>query len=190
MKRTLIIAALVSSTAVAGQAATELQRNELQQFLPNVDVSTLSDSRVDSLVGVMHGGGSRSEREATMRGLVADDNPVTMDARGATVSELRTFAPDVDFSRFTDAELAQATSILHGSGSASERRATLRSFELSDRAITTDPLTDAEVSTIRSYAPGIDLTTLSDEEVLRIQTAISGGDTNEIQTVISSITES
>ncbi|MGP6089970.1 hypothetical protein [Antarctobacter jejuensis] len=187
MKRTLMIAALVSSTALSAQAATETDRAQIEQFLPNVDASTLTDTQVDSLVGIMYSGDSRSDKVAAMRGLVGAENPVMTELTPTELLELQSYAPEIDFSRFTAAQIAQAQGIINSAETRADAMAQLRSFELSDEPIMTDALTEAEVVEIRSYAPDINLAALTDVEVLRIQAAIAGGDTTEISNTIGSI---
>ena len=43
---------------------------------------------------------------------------------------------------------------------------------------------DAEIAAIRDYVQGIDLTLLTDAEVLEIQTDIAGGDRDQVMVVI------
>ncbi len=188
MKRTLMIAALVSSTAMAAQAATEADLTQIEKFLPNVDAAMLTDTQVNSLVGIINGGGSRSEKVATMRALVGVENPVVTELTAAELSELQAYAPEIDFSRFTAAEITQAQGIIDSAETRSDALAQLRSFELSETPVMTDTLTEAEVVEIRSYAPNIDLAALTDDEILRIQAAIAGGDSTEIRNAIGSIT--
>ena len=187
MKRLLTATALTTAFATAGFAATEAQENAIQSYLPGIDVQALSDTQVDTLLSLAYSGDTRADKVSAMSAYVEAPAMIDADISPAQMNDLMAFAPGVDFSGFSDAELAQALSVMHSGDSRGEALATLRAFEAADRTITTDPLTEAERLSIESYAPGIDLAALSDAEVLRIQAVIASGDDAQIRSVIRGI---
>jgi hypothetical protein len=190
MKHFLTVTALTSLVASGALAATEAEQATIRDYLPDVNVETLGDRDVAVLIGIAHGGDTASEKRAKMRALVGDSNTVDVENRQQQIERLQGYAPDIAFEEFTDAELAQAVTIVNSGTSETDSRAQLESFALERDGMTADPLTDGEIAAIRDYAPDIDLTALSDNDLLRIQTAIAGGDRDQIMAVIDGVTSS
>lgn len=128
MKRILTATALMSVVATGAFAATDYETTTINQYVPEVDVSTLSDTQVDALVGIA-GSSDEADIETEMRAYLdtypspepvtvtttADAEPAidpayTDDASGydATIAE---YLPDVDLDTLSDEQKAQLVSI-------------------------------------------------------------------------------
>ncbi len=66
--KTLITATALVLTAFSASAMVDT--SEIQQYAPNVDVSTLSDAQVNSILSVIHSGDSAGEKRAFIQALV------------------------------------------------------------------------------------------------------------------------
>jgi len=66
--KTLIAATALALTAVSASAMVD--SSPLDQYAPNVDVSTLSDAEVNIILSILHSGDSESEKRATIQALV------------------------------------------------------------------------------------------------------------------------
>jgi len=66
--KTLIAATALALTAVSASAMVD--SSTLDQYAPNVDVSTLSDAEVNIILSILHSGDSESEKRATIQALV------------------------------------------------------------------------------------------------------------------------
>ena len=72
MKR-IIATALVAFATLTGAATAmtpDANLAEIKQFEPSVDVSTLSETQVATILNIIHGGGSDSEKRGTVRAFV------------------------------------------------------------------------------------------------------------------------
>lgn len=66
--KTLIASAALALTAVSASAMVDT--SAIQQYAPNVDVSTLSDAEVNLLLSIVHSGDSAGEKRAIIQALV------------------------------------------------------------------------------------------------------------------------
>ncbi|OSQ50533.1 hypothetical protein [Marivita geojedonensis] len=66
--KTLIASAALALTAVSASAMVDM--SAIQQYAPNVDVSTLSDAEVNLLLSIVHSGDSAGEKRAIIQALV------------------------------------------------------------------------------------------------------------------------
>ncbi|CUH78929.1 hypothetical protein [Tropicibacter naphthalenivorans] len=190
MKRFLIATALVTSMGTTAMAATQGEINTINSYLPDLDVSQLTDTQVDALIGIAMSNEDRNQKMMKMGGYIYSGNEVDTPVPATTVAELEAFAPSIDFSGMTNEELAQAVTVLNGGDSYDQKLLKLRSLAEASDVVTILPLTAGEVATIKQYDPNIDLTKLSDNDILIIQAAIAGGDRNNIRSVIQSVTNS
>lgn len=113
MNRLMIATALVASLGTAGFAANDTQIEQVQNFDPNLDTSSFTDSDYDIAYSVVTSGMSRSEKAAKLRALATEDN---VDMGIAMISEaelerLQEYAPDVDFGTITQNQAETALAI-------------------------------------------------------------------------------
>ncbi|MCR9111598.1 hypothetical protein [Marivita sp. XM-24bin2] len=66
--KTLIAATALALTAVSASAMVDT--SSIDQYAPNVDVSTLTDAEVNTILSVIHSGDSNSEKRALIQALV------------------------------------------------------------------------------------------------------------------------
>ena len=165
MKRFLTATALTTLMTTAAVAATEAEIDTINGFLPEVNVATLSEEQVTILSTIATSGDSYSEKRAKMRSVVNGDAMIMTTLTEGEMAQLQSYAPQVDFMSFTDAELEQALVIVNSAGSKSEGLAQLRSFEASSAPVTTEPLTEGEMVQLETYAPQIDFASFSDAEL-------------------------
>ncbi|WP_420326883.1 hypothetical protein [Mameliella sp.] len=105
------------------------------------------------------------------------------------------FFPNVNVETLTELQVTQLTNIAASGESVSEKRAQMRAlltdvnFEPVDSVdvdVTTG-LTEFERSQINLYAPELDVSSLTEIEIQRLQTAITSGDNSEIDKVARQI---
>lgn len=186
MKRILATAALTATVATGASAATEAQVNELERFLPDVNISMLDDATVDQLIAISSGGESFADRQQTMRALVQDSMPVTSMFTEAQLVEVRTVVPDLDVAVMSDAELLQAISFIRSEDSPSSAAQKIRALvDQDDEAMLM--LTDAEIREIRLVAPEFDLTTIDADDATELRAAVATGDRDRVVAVVESI---
>ena len=65
--KTLIASTALVLTAFAASASVT---SEIDTYAPNVDVSTLSDAELNTILSVIHSGDSASEKRAVIQALV------------------------------------------------------------------------------------------------------------------------
>ncbi len=71
MKRTILFSALALSTlAGAASAATSAEQAILQRYAPSVDVSTLSDVQVATLMNIVSSADSQGDKRAIIQNFV------------------------------------------------------------------------------------------------------------------------
>lgn len=66
--KTLIATTALLLTTVAATASVDT--SEIQTYAPGVDVSTLSDAEINTILSVIHSGDSEGEKRATVQALV------------------------------------------------------------------------------------------------------------------------
>ncbi|KHQ54916.1 hypothetical protein [Mameliella alba] len=105
------------------------------------------------------------------------------------------YFPNVNVETLTELQVTQLTTIAASGESVSEKRAQMRALlidvnfepmEPVDMEVTTG-LTEFERSQINLYAPELDVSSLTENEIQRLQTAITSGDNAEIDKVANQI---
>ena len=66
--KTLIVATALAVTAFSASAMVDT--SGISQFAPNVDVSTLTEAEVNTILSVIHSGDSNGEKRAVIQALV------------------------------------------------------------------------------------------------------------------------
>ncbi|SHI08059.1 hypothetical protein [Marivita hallyeonensis] len=66
--KTLIATTALALTAFAATAAVDT--SEIGTYAPGVDVSTLTDAEVNTILSIIHSGDSEGEKRATIQALV------------------------------------------------------------------------------------------------------------------------
>ena len=72
MKRTITMKTLITASALVltAFAASASVTAEIDTYAPGVDVSTLSDAEINTLLSVIHSGDSEGEKRALVQALV------------------------------------------------------------------------------------------------------------------------
>lgn len=71
--KTLIATALIATAALTTASSamtTPAEDSQIASFAPSVDTSDLTDAQVATILNVIHGGGSDSEKRGVIRSLV------------------------------------------------------------------------------------------------------------------------
>lgn len=66
--KTLIAATALALTTVSASAMVDT--SAIQQYAPNTDVSTLTEAEVNTILSIIHSGGSEGEKRAQVQALV------------------------------------------------------------------------------------------------------------------------
>lgn len=168
MNRLMIATALVASLGTAGFAATDLQKEQIENFDPNLDTSGFSDTDYTIAYGIVTSGMSRGEKAAKLRALSTEDN---IDMGMAMISEaemerLQEYAPDVDFGTITQsqAELALAVSYSGAARSIAAERVQqiLETVEMDPETLVL--VDQGREAMIQSYVPEANVGLLTEDE--------------------------
>ncbi|MBN7785858.1 hypothetical protein JYP51_13075 [Ponticoccus gilvus] len=190
MKRLFAGTALAAVLATGAFAATEEEMTAIQEYAPNVDVSTMSEQQIDAVMNVIHGSDSEGEKSAKILALVgeAGDNTVVSEVSSGQLARLQQYAPELDFTGITASELEQALNLIDSADSKGEALAQLRNYSTNSvsEAPSAAPFTEAELSQIAAAAPDLDPMTLSVEQRAELQAALATGDSEEIMRVTDS----
>lgn len=187
MKRMFITTALAASLATGAFAQSGTHVDTVREYLPDADLSQLSEQEFDALVGVALSSDSRSEKVAAMKSLVNTDDGVAVTVSSGQLSELQAYAPDIDFTEMSAQQIAHASGIINSAETRSDAIAQLRSFAENPDVMMAPPLSSDEMATIETMAPELDVMSLSEEEILRVQSAIATGDDNRIRRVLDAL---
>ncbi len=205
MKRFLIATALTTSMSTAAFAATLEEQAQVEAFLPSVDASALTEEQMTLTLEVINSNMTADEKRDRMNLILSAGSQMSTEAvpTAAQQSEIQRYAPDVDFSTVTQAQVDSAMLAINGGGSPSEIQGkvqsilgTVRDSAQPEMAVSTETNTspamptEAQQSEIERYAPGVDFTTLTQAQVDSAMLAINGGGSpSEIAGRVQSILE-
>ncbi|ETX14899.1 hypothetical protein OCH239_21290 [Roseivivax halodurans JCM 10272] len=170
MKRFMIASALALTTATTAFAATDNEIARIQQYLPDVDVSTWSNTQVAEAMNIITSTDSHSDIENKLEGIVPATATVT---GGATLTEnemvtLSRYVDNVDFTTLPQPIVDSALSIANSEDDESEAQRKIESL-LVDYQQPADTMgngaTEAQMVIINRHAPSLDVSTLSDTQV-------------------------
>ncbi|ETX28278.1 hypothetical protein RISW2_08780 [Roseivivax isoporae LMG 25204] len=169
MKRIMLASALALSVAGTAYAATEAEMVEIQSYLPNADVSTWTDEQVATAMNVINSDESRSDKMGQLQALY-DGETYTRPMPELTEAErtmLMEAAPEANLDMIPQARLDAALVALNSEMSESDRQGRVQELLSTDTAAVSEmnSATAAEVAIINDYAPDVDVSTLSDEQV-------------------------
>lgn len=189
MKRMLITTALAASLATGAVAQSGTHLDTIREYLPEADLSNLSQQEMDALVGVALSSDTRAEKVAAMKGLVGSEGSVTATVDAGRLSELQAYAPEIDFTEMSAEQIAHASGIINSAETRSDAIAQLRSFAENPDVMMAPPLSADEMATIERLAPELDVMALSEEEIVQVQAALATGDNDQIRRVLDSVSE-
>ncbi|ETW13827.1 hypothetical protein ATO8_03016 [Roseivivax marinus] len=191
MKRIILASALAITTATAGYAATEGQITEVQQYLPNYDVSTWSDPQIDQALNIITSTDSRSETTAKLESLAEGTEYVAAapELTEAEVATLNEYVDGVDYSTIPQPTLDAALSVANSESSATDRAETIRELLMDDGMAVGDAntATSGEIALIRIHAPNVDVSTLTEPQVNTILSMIRSNDPNGLESEIEAV---
>ncbi|WP_211238703.1 hypothetical protein [Roseivivax isoporae] len=165
----MLASALALSVAGTAYAATEAEMVEIQSYLPNADVSTWTDEQVATAMNVINSDESRSDKMGQLQALY-DGETYTRPMPELTEAErtmLMEAAPEANLDMIPQARLDAALVALNSEMSESDRQGRVQELLSTDTAAVSEmnSATAAEVAIINDYAPDVDVSTLSDEQV-------------------------
>ncbi|WP_143526283.1 hypothetical protein [Roseivivax lentus] len=149
-------------------AATEGEIATIQSYLPDADISAWSDTEVASALNIITSTDSRSDIVGRLSALYTEQDfvPMTATITEAEIAILDEYVDGVDYTMLPQPTVDAAISAAQ-SGDASERAARVRALLQDDGQMVSEmnTATTGEVALINSYAPEIDVMTLSDAQV-------------------------
>jgi uncharacterized protein YqeY len=186
MKRFLIATALTASLSTAAYAATEAEIAQIQSLMPNVDAAALSDTEVSSAMSIITSSESRSNKMSQLSSILDQDMPMGMAAMPteAQSAEIESYAPGVDYTTVTQAQLDTAMNYINSGMGESDIAISVQSVLSSDTAPVGDINTasTAEVAILQRYLPDMEVASLTESELnLALATVYGGGSESEIQ---------
>ncbi len=168
MKRFMTATALTLALTGSAYAATEGEIATIQSYLPEADIASWSDTEVASALNIINSTESRSEIVGRLSALYADDayTPMSASITEAEMAILDQYVDGVDYTILPQPTLDAAIAAAQ-SGEESDRAARVRALLQDDGQMVSDmnTATTGEVALINSYAPELDVATLSDVEV-------------------------
>ena len=201
MKRFMIASALALTTATTAFAASENEIARIQQYLPESDVSTWTDTQVAEAMNIITSTDSRSEIENKLEGIAPEMATATT---GATLTEnematLSRYVDDVDFTTLPQPVVDSALSVANSEDDESEAQRKIEALiaEYDQNADMATGMatgmgngaTEAQTVMINRFAPSLDVSTLSDGQVDVVLNYINSTDEasiteNEILTLV------
>jgi hypothetical protein len=168
MNRLMIATALVASLGTAGFAATDAQKEQIENFDPNLDTSGFSDTDYTIAYGIVTSGMSRGEQIAKLRALETEDN---IDTGIAMISEaelerLQDYAPNADFGTITQSQAEIALAVSYSSASRSTTGERVQQI-LGGGEVDPETLVlvdEGQEAMIQSYVPEANVGLLTEDE--------------------------
>ncbi|GAA4219021.1 hypothetical protein J4E08_17805 [Sagittula sp. NFXS13] len=148
MKRFMTATALVTVIATGAFAADDFSTTTINQYIPELDVSTLTDEQAAALVGIATSA-DEAEKEQKMRSYIgvfkepetttvvkvvpADSVVVTEEVAAEDDGEyfdevIASFLPDVDIETLTDEQKAALVAIASKEGNDNDKEREMRSY--------------------------------------------------------------
>ena len=139
MKRILTATALMTAIATGAVAQDGYTTNTINRYLPEVDVSTLSDEQVAVLIGIT-GSADEADKEKEMRAYLEEfksSTPPVVLSEDATVTPvegeyfantIETYVPSIDATQLSEEETAALISIATSGDKESIKRAQMRDY--------------------------------------------------------------
>ncbi|WP_411224602.1 hypothetical protein [Marivita sp. S2033] len=171
----MIATALVTTLSTAAFAASEAQIQEVQTFSADIDTSSFTDTQYDIAYGIIHAGMSQGEKIAKLRALAEDtDNSSMADIGQAELQRLKEYAPDADFTNATKAQVQSALAVTYGGESEGVKSDRVKNIFADHNSMETMnmEITAGEAAMIQEYAPNVDVSTLTDQQVQTIKSFI------------------
>ena len=118
------------------QSESSFNANEINTFIPEVNVEMLPDAQVASLMATINGEGNEETKERQMR---------------AYLGEFKTNNPELEITLYPEG------------------------------------LTDAEIEAMMTYAPGVDIYSITDEQFAELRAVLATNDEEAIKTYIDTL---
>jgi hypothetical protein len=154
MKRILMTAAAISIAATGAIAQSGYVENEINSFVPELDVSTLTNEQTAAVMNIISGDGNEAQKEQEIRAyldifpspavttttvVVTPEQAAEIEAAQQTEVEtldtefhanlINGFLPDVDYSALTDEQRAALVDIANsGTGTDSEKAMKMEAY--------------------------------------------------------------
>ncbi|WP_425101657.1 hypothetical protein [Tropicibacter sp. S64] len=184
MKRLIATTALVATLASGAYAATEGQLSMLQNYLPGVDVTMLTEQQVDDLLVIAAAESDDTERAAKLQAYLTPDNAIVADPLNeAELNAIYNAVPDADVSLLTNGEIVEIRGAIV-SGDEQEIKRVFETLSANKGMLDAVQFTAAEEAEIINIQPNADFSKIDAQESRQIRAALTGGDRKQIETVI------
>ncbi|SNR33726.1 hypothetical protein [Puniceibacterium sediminis] len=178
MKRFMIATALTTSLATAAFAATSAEQAQLEAFLPSIDASALTEEQMTLSVEVLNSDLSHDEKLSGLNTILTlgGEMPTEAVPTEAQRSEIGRYVDNIDYSMLTQAQIDSAMLAISNGGSPSEVKSQVEQILSTHTHVGTPAMpTEAQRAEIERYAPGVDLTTVSQAQLDSALSIISSG---------------
>jgi hypothetical protein len=169
MKRLVLASTLALATAGSAFAATEAEITRIQQFIPTADVSTWTDAQVAEAMTIITSNESRAEIVGRIQALHNGENYAMAPSNltEAEMAQLNQYVSGVDYSLIPRPTIDAALNVANSEMSASDREGKIERLLSGDSMDygSAGSITASEATMLEEYAPGIDVTTLTVNQV-------------------------
>ena len=178
MTRLMIATALTTTIATSAFAMTDAQIEQIENFSADVNVEALSETQLETAYTIVTSGDDRSNKLARLRALEAGDNPEDMAMiSAAEMDRLERYAPNADLSMISQAQAEAAIAVIYGGGTRSEKGERVEAI-LNDYMVVETmaaDISEGRLNIIQEYAPNVDASDLSEQDVQLIMNFIHSG---------------
>lgn len=184
MKRLIATTALVASLATGAFAASEAQIADLQSYLPGYDVSMLSEQQIDDLLAIKAGESDDTERAAKLQAYLATNNAINAEPLNeAEINAIVNVVPQADVTLLTEGEVVEIRQYI-AAGEEDKIERVFMTLAANSGGLDAVDFTAEEQAEIISYEPNADFSKIDAKESREIRAALTGGDRNQIETVL------
>lgn len=181
MKRFTTATALTVALTAPAFAATEAEITTIGSYLPDADLSAWSETEVATAMNIITSTDSRSDIVGQLNALYDGETyaPRATEISDAEIALLDTYVDGVDYAALPQATVDAAIVAANSGMDDGEKQARIRALLIDDGAPMGDgnSATAAEAALINGYAPEIDVTALSDTEVVTALAIIYSAET-------------
>ncbi|MFW2545510.1 hypothetical protein ACN2XU_23015 [Primorskyibacter sp. 2E107] len=190
MKRLIATTALAATLATGAFAATEGEISMLQKYVPTVDLQTVSDEQIDEMLLIANTESSDTEKAEKIQAVLTARNAINAEPlTPVEKNKIVNVVPDANFALLTDAEIVDLRLAIAG-GNEDQIESVFMNLSSQDKALDPVMFSEAEQQQILNVVPNADFSKISAEESNEIRAALTGGDDNQIRTVIGAALDS
>lgn len=171
---------------------TEAQRTEIERYVGDIDYSMLTQAQIDSAMLAISNGGSPSEVKSHVEQILSTQTRAATPAMPteAERAEIERYAPGVDFSTVSQAQLDSAMSIISSGSNRSDTATIVQGVLLDDGKPLgeTNTATSGQAALLARYVPDVKIETLTEAQLIMALAIIDrGGNDVEIEEKIQNV---